>query len=332
MSASAAQILRQIDLQEPRIRAAFLEWVATMVDSASLRQIETLIASGDLRGIAAALSLDAASMSGLVESVRSAALAGGLFETRSIKAVALTFDMRHREAEAWLSRHAGRLVTDILADQRELIRSAVTISTDMGRNPRQTALDLIGRVDRATGRRTGGIVGLTRQQGEYVLNARRELQDLSANYFSRTRRDRRFDSIVRRAIDDGKPLSSADIDRITGRYADRLLAYRGEVIARTEALTGLNAGRDLVFREAIADGRLRPDDVRKVWKTAKDAKVRDSHAALEGAKVGMDEAFTTPSGAQMRYPGDTELGAGPGETVQCRCVADYAVDFLGRLQ
>lgn len=331
MSAPAARILRELDLQQPVIRRAFLDWVEQTAGRARVTEVERLIAAGQLGQLPALLGLDATSLAGIVESVRSAAVAGGMFEARHVRGLALGFDMRHREAERWLSRHAGRLVTEILADQRALIESTVTMSVEIGRGPRQAALDLVGRVERATGRRTGGIIGLTRQQGEYVISARRELATMDPHYFTRARRDRRFDRLVRKAMDGGKPLSAADIDRITGRYADRLLAYRGETIARTEALTGFSAGRDLVFAEAIADGRLNPRHVTKTWKTAQDGKVRDSHAALEGATVAVDAAFTAPTGSQMRYPGDTELGASAADTIQCRCTAAYTVDHLAAL-
>ena len=89
----------------------------------------------------------------------------------------------------------------------------------------------------------GGIIGLTERQAGYVVNARRQLEELDAGYFERKLRDRRFDRTVAKAIREGKPLAQSDIDRIVGRYSDRLLFYRGETIARTEGLTALNAGR-----------------------------------------------------------------------------------------
>lgn len=55
-----------------------------------------------------------------------------------------------------------------------------------------------------------------------------------AKVFGMTRRDKRLDSAIRKAIEAGKPVSAADIERMTQRYTDRLIAKRAEDIARTE--------------------------------------------------------------------------------------------------
>lgn len=196
----------------------------------------------------------------------------------------------------------------------------------MGRNPRSVALELVGRI--VDGKRQGGIVGLTSQQAGYVLNARRQLEDLDAGYFTRALRDRRFDRLVKKAIDDDKPLAKADIDRITGRYADRLLNHRGEVIARTEMISALHAGQYEGMRQLIDTGKVRADQVTKVWQAANDGRSRDTHVALHNQTVKFDRPFVSPSGAQMRYPQDTSLGAGPDEIIQCRCHMFLRVKYL----
>ena len=40
-----------------------------------------------------------------------------------------------------------------------------------------------------------------------------------------------------------------------------------------------------------------------------------------------DLPFQSPSGALMRYPGDTSLGAGANEIVACRCDCEYNFNF-----
>src|SRR5690606_4026797 len=44
------------------------------------------------------------------------------------------------------------------------------------------------------------------------------------------------------------------------------------------------------------------------------------------------EAFVTPSGARMRFPLDTSLGAGAAATINSRCDAEYRIDFLANLR
>jgi len=199
---------------------------------------------------------------------------------------------------------------------------------EAGRNPRETALEITGRINKVTGRREGGILGLTSGQTDAVIRARAELQDLDANYFTRKRRDARFDGLVKKAIKSGKPLSRGDIDRITGRYKDRLLNYRGEVIARTETLASLNAGRVEGFAQLVDSGKVRADQVTKVWRSTGDGRTRDSHQAMNGQTVRLNAPFTTPEGFKMLHPHDNSLGAPASETIQCRCFMEFKVDYL----
>ena len=330
MSASQRDVEKLLASQEKTIAQAFVDAVQAILGAAAAATVVRLIEAGrSAREILAALRIDAAAFSPLVEAIRSALRVGGEFESRFIRrpgaAVRVVFDMRHPLAEQWIQRHSSTLVTNILADQEQAIRTVLQAGMEAGRGPRSVALDIVGRMDRSTGRRTGGIVGLTDPQAQYVVSARRELMDLSPDYFARARRDRRFDGIVRRAIRDGKPLSAADVDRIVGRYSDRLLNLRGEMIGRTEALQSLNAGRFQSYQQAIERGDILAENVTKQWKSLSDTRVRETHSAMHNQTVGYDAVFTSPSGAVMMHPGDTSMGAGAGEIIQCRCHVNYRV-------
>jgi len=212
-----------------------------------------------------------------------------------------------------------------------VIRLTLAAGAEFGRNPRAVALDLVGRIG-ATGRRTGGVVGLTDPQAGFVTAARRQLASgdpaqLRA-YLARELRDRRFDGFVRRAIEAGKPVPASTVDRMTGRYADRLLLLRGETIARTEALTAFNEARDEAFRQAVETAGIEPDAVTKKWDSAADARVRENHAAMNGQRVKFTEPFRSPGGAQMMHPGDTSLGAGAAEIINCRCISTARINHL----
>lgn len=63
------------------------------------------------------------------------------------------------------------------------------------------------------------------------------------------------------------------------------------------------------------------------WVSTPDSRTRDSHRAMHGQKVREGEAFVTPDGYRMRYPGDTELGAPASETIQCRCSFKTTVNW-----
>lgn len=58
----------------------------------------------------------------------------------------------------------------------------------------------------------------------------------------------------------------------------------------------------------------------KVWRTVSDERVRDSHKAMEGQTVKLDEEFTLPSGAKTMYPGQSGIAA---EDINCRCFIEY---------
>lgn len=239
--------------------------------------------------------------------------------------VVLGFDGRHPRAERWVKERSSTLIENIIADQRQGIRAYIEAGVQAGQGPQKIALEIIGRINRVTGRREGGIIGLNSQQSEAVARARAELNNLDANYFTRKRRDRRLDSVVRKSIADGKPLSPADIDRAVGRYADRLLQLRGETIARTEAITALRAGTHEGFQQLIDSGSVQRDQVKVEWSATGDGRTRDTHAAMNKQRVTFGQAFISPSGALMDYPGDTSHGAPGAETIQCRCVANYRI-------
>jgi len=222
-------------------------------------------------------------------------------------------------------------------DQRRTIRSALVQGQEAGRNPRNTALDIVGRINRDTGRRQGGLLGLTSQQAQWVQSARSELASgdpaQMRNYLGRKQRDKRFDSLVRRAIADERPVSSADINRLVGRYSDSLLRLRGETIARTETLTSAHAGQMEGMQQLIESGKVQASNVRRIWKATGDGRTRDSHLALHGESVGWNEAFTSPmTGASMMHPGDATMGAPGEDTIQCRCYMEVRVDYLANVR
>jgi hypothetical protein len=244
------------------------------------------------------------------------------------------FDGRNPRAERYLAERSSGLIVEILEDTRDGIRAWIANGMVDGRNPRNTALDIVGRINRATGRREGGIVGLTSQQMGYVANMRADLADPErmAGYFDRARRDKRFDGLVRRAMRDGKPLAQADIDRIAARYSDRLLSLRGETIARTESMTALNEARYEAVQQQIDAGNLAPGQVEWQWQANLDGRVRDSHSAMHMQTVRHGDAFVSPvTGARMRYPMDRALGAGAGDIINCRCILAPKIDYLAGL-
>ena len=211
---------------------------------------------------------------------------------------------RHTRAEQWLAEQAGKLITDLADNQLGVIRNELVTGLFEGRNPRQTALNLVGRVGKG-GRRVGGVIGLDLRWSRAVANYKTTLLDGNR--------------------------SQSLIDRMVDRYTNKLLRARGERIARTETLKAMNAGKVEGMAQLIDSGKVEAKNVTKIWSSSGDKRVRDTHAAMDGQQKKTDEPFVSPNGAQLMHPLDSSLGAGADEIVQCRCHMRYKIDWLGGL-
>lgn len=319
---------------EPSIRKAYIKAVEETRSRASIRLLEDTIRRGDLTRLVSLLQPGASSTALLEQAVQETVVAGGGFEARKAPVGVFRFSGQNERAQRIVREQGARLVTKMVEGQRDALAEVMTRGLVANRNPRKTALDMVGRIDKGTGRRTGGVLGLNGPQAEYVERARSELGGVGrggkgGNYFSRERRDRRFDKMVRRSIDTGKPLTSEQVERITGRYSDRLLQLRAETISR-ETVGIMNKGRSEALDQMVEEGLVEDQDTKKTWHSTGDSRDRDTHAEMDGQERQRTEPFTSPSGARMMEPGDTELGAGPEETTNCRCYMSIEIDFIAQ--
>ena len=322
---------------EPTLQAAFVAAVDDLRNGAQIGRIAERLERGDIDGALRALNIEPAAFRLFEEGVREAYIGGGIATTNGLPAlrdpsgaqVVFRFDARSPGAEAFMQDLSGRRVTRMTDDILVAARRHMTQGMVDGRNPRSVALDLVGRINRATGRREGAIIGLSSSQEGYVATARQDLlsgdPSRLRHYLGLGRRDKRFDRTVLAAIRDGKPLTRDVVDRIIGRLSDSYLLLRGETIARTEAIGALNASHRESFEQAIASGNVQRQDVRKVWRATRDNRTRDTHRAIGDESVGFDELFSNG----LLYPCDPN---GPAsEVVNCRCSVDYRIDFFANL-
>ncbi|MBR9841442.1 MAG: hypothetical protein GYB50_26850, partial [Rhodobacteraceae bacterium] len=116
------------------------------------------------------------------------------------------------------------------------------------------------------------------------------------------------------------------IERIAGRYADRLLQARGRTISRSEGNKSMNAGRGEGVVQMIERGEILAEHVTIIWDATPGPRTRDSHRALNGQTIKWGEFFVSPvTGALMRWPHDEDAPA--EEVVNCRCSARFRVDW-----
>lgn len=341
--ASRRDFLAKLDETQPGLARAFVEAVRDLTSTAQIRALEDAIARQDIEAAIRALNLAPEFWAPLDRAISEAFDAGGVWQlanlpkprsTGSQGPLVVRFQGRHPRAEAWARDRSSGLITEIVQDQREAVRETIREGLEEGANPRRTALHIAGRLNRATGHREGGIVGLTSAQAAFVRNLRRELSDpeTASGYFDRKARDKRFDRTVAKSIREDKPLTQADVDRIARQYANRLLKLRGETIARTESIAALNAGRVEGMRQMIEAGKVDASAVTKVWSATMDGRTRDIHRAMNGQAERFDGLFMSPTGAMLAYPGDTGHGATGQDTINCRCWLNIKVDWLASVR
>lgn len=312
---------------EPQLARAFLYAIARVRSRVKLGQVAELIARGDGTELAEALAITPSDAAAISEQVRVAYVAGGDYEAAKLPASVFRFDGINLGALQAMSGTAAQLVTNINEAQRQAVYTIMRDGLVNGRNPRAVALDIVGRVG-TNGRRQGGIIGLNGPQTEARNNMRKALLEGDwQGYKAKTLRDKRFDKTVYRAIQEKRTLSSEAINKIVGRYDDKLLRRRGETIGR-EAIGHLNAGRLESMRQVVDQGVVEDRDVVKVWHSTGDARQRDTHGAMNGQTKRLGELFVSPSGARFDGPQDTSHGAGPEETINCRCWMETRVDFI----
>lgn len=319
---------------------AFAAAVSDIKNTVQLNELESAIERQDTNAVVRLLGIDRAAFEQVDDEIYQAYRMGGLTGVEQIGRiptdpgnVAFRFDMGAPAAIEWMRAESSQLVTEVVADQIAMVRQQLERGLELGNNPRTTALDLIGRYNPATKKRTGGTVGLTTQQAGWINKSYSELLELDSNYLTRQLRDRRFDSVIRKAIEDGKPLTREQINNAITQMQNNALRYRGEVIARTESINALRAGQFQAVKQALDVGELDAQDAIKAWDATGDSRTRLDHWQMEAKYkdgIPIDEAYVFPDGTEAMHPGDNSLGASAKQVIQCRCRNVIKIDFIGK--
>lgn len=330
------QLLELLEKYVPAIRDAIIAGIRDIRDNARLSEIIRMIELNNVEGALRALGYNPSVFNQYYMTLTQAFNQGGLTMIAGLPkytddgtgvSTILRFNVRDPAAERWLTEQSSKLITSLEDDLRLVTRSVLADGLREGRNPRNVALDLVGRIDRSTGHRTGGAIGLGERELMWTNSVRQKLVSLDPSYLEMTLRDKRFDDIVREAIATGKPLTAAQVGKLVDRYRDNALRHRGETIGRTEALAALNRSEWESTRQALEQSGLPVAAASKIWDSAGDSRVRNSHRKMDGQRVGIDEPFVTPNGSRLMHPHDASLGAPGSEIIACRCRVRYDIDF-----
>lgn len=327
-------------LTVPEIQEIFLQVMQGIVDKAMIEEMVAAIEANDVDRLFKATGFTPAALGPILDRIEQAYYDAAESSVdgwpKRIKTpfglVRPSFDARNPRVEEDLRNYSSQWITRITDEARDNVRSVLEQGMINGDNPRRVALDIVGRVNPTTGKREGGIIGLAANEERWVNSTRRYLQQLDEKYFTLNLRDKRFDSTVRKAIDENKPLSQDTVSKLLTSYKNRALKYRAEAVSRTEAIQALNRGEKASIDQAISDGYLSTKQVKKWWDDVRDARTREGHKAA-GKKysrenaIDLEEAFVLVDGERLLFPGDSSLGATAKNIVHCRCQARYTVNW-----
>lgn len=117
--------------------------------------------------------------------------------------------------------------------------------------------------------------------------------------------------VVQKGLDDGQGMR--EIARHIRRDMPEFSTVRAERIVRSEVISASNYGSQIGAERFAEDSGV---TLEKEWVATFDHRTRDSHADLNGTRVGINEDFDV-DGYPAAYPGDPRLPA--KSRIQCRC-------------
>ena len=338
--ANLNNIIKDIEQQYGlAVARAFDDAIRDITSTVKVSQVTAALRNGDVLRAIDLLNIDIAVFSRLqteltaaYNAAAAATVANTSFRLPDGTRAVVRWDVGNPEASAYARDMSSQKVVELTNSVRDNAKSVIERGLAEGQGPNKIALDLVGRTG-PNGIRTGGTIGLTEYQEGHVRSMRDRLASGDPSEMRKvlgmTRRDRRLDGIIRRAIADGRAPSAADIEKITTRYRQRLIGLRGETIARTEVQNAASRARYDATRVGLRKANVPDWAVTKKWRHGGGGmKPRGDHIAMAGTTVtGINTPFNMPDGARMMFPHDTSLGAGAKHVANCTCYYEINIDY-----
>lgn len=191
------------------------------------------------------------------------------------KGIDIAFDTTNPNAVNWAKQHAAELVMqNIIPQSQEAIRDIIVRAFQEGIPPREAA------------RLIREVIGILPAHADAVEKYRQELMDKFKGF--------------------GYPDWQAQADRLAARYAQQLINYRANNIARTETIRAANRGQHELWNQAVDKGLLRKAEWVREWIADETERTCPICQALNGQRVPLDGVF--PGGYDM-----------PPAHPSCRC-------------
>ena len=118
-------------------------------------------------------------------------------------------------------------------------------------------------------------------------------------------------SIVRTYMQDDTQMPIEKLARKILHDYNSIALWQARRIAQTETMIGLAQAGEIAARSLDVG-------YTKQWATSGLMNTRDTHLAMDGVVVDMDEPFDLVD-CQMMFPHDSSLGAPAGEIINCAC-------------
>lgn len=273
-------LLRLADRLSPSLRHAFLQALANATLGIDVAAVIEAVTHGHYARLGELLSLEpmVPELREPAQRVSQSAFMGGAVIGHQLlpesARVAVSFDLVNPEAVRFARERAGALVTNVTSENRPAIatiRELVTTSQSGGMTVRELEHELRPLI-RST-------LGLTEGQTQAVHN-----------YFDRLTQQGRGPN------DRLETIGPQEVLRMTGRYAEGLVKYRAEMIARTETLTAANSGQTAMWDEAARQGYLVKSQTWKEWLVTPDDRLCPYCESLDGQRVLLDDQFQDDEG------------------------------------
>jgi hypothetical protein len=199
--------------------------------------------------------------------LRGAADAAGLATGATVPTragITFAFDVLNPNAVISVREQAARLVREVSADTKAMIRTVIHRSFVEGIDAQKTA------------RTIRDSIGLTSRMESAVWNFRKGLVEAGG--------------------------VEARVEGAVSRYRDKLIRRRAETIARTEIMRASNEGQQNAWQQAVDKGFLTSTPV-QVWIVTPDDRLCEVCAPMKGQRRAIGEAFVSPAdGSRAKTP------------------------------